>query len=506
MKTRTEADIMKKWLKNSEAPLVTVFAISYCHEKYLNTALDSILSQETSFPFEVIVHDDASSDGSPDIIKEYAERYPHIIYPVLEEENQFSKGVQAIMRAVRPHIRGKYLAYLDCDDYWTDVNKLQEQADFLDKHPAFLAVAHNCTVVGEDGAPIDEHYPECRDEEFTVDHFFSETLAGQLGTLMVRDIFTQSPEDHPLIVNSPEGPFDRALNLTLLQNGRVHCIQKCMSAYRHVTDSGTSFSATFRYDIRRDARFYLSFVDYCKKMGRIGDAIGMLRWFTDYAENYKYDTVEDRQLAESILAFCRRSITSLTDQLLRRSEPLVVYVRQPDVDCYTEENSVVESVSSGMHYNCEVSISEFGEITDLRIDPMQKPCVLRHVSAYLTSSNGERISSTILRTNAISFQDALIFDNDDPQIEFCIPQGSYRSVSFSCHLISTDNEEIGYLRSAAGTEAKVQDMEGEIKSLTEQLAATRHNLEVVSGSIFWRISKPARIFADAVRGFFQKVL
>ena len=121
---------MKSWA-STDAPTVTVVAICYCHKKYLPAALDSVLAQETDFPFEVLVHDDASPDGSAAIIREYAARYPRIIRPVLEQENQFSRGIKALLQAVLPGIRGKYIAYLDCDDFWTDSHKLQQQVDLM---------------------------------------------------------------------------------------------------------------------------------------------------------------------------------------------------------------------------------------------------------------------------------------------------------------------------------------------------------------------------------------
>ena len=376
MKIRPESEIMKSWPEGYDVPLVTVLAISYCHEKYLRTALGSILSQETNFPFEVIVHDDASPDGSPAIIREYAEKYPHIIHPIIEDENQFSEGIQAIMRAVKPYIRGRYIAYLDCDDYWTDVHKLQEQVDYLEAHPAFLAVAHNCTIVDEDGVPTGEQYPECHDEEFTTEHFFNETLAGQLGTFMVRDIFTKASDDHSLLLNSPPGPFDRVLNLTLLLNGRVHCIQKSMSAYRYITNSGTSFSATYQYDIKKEARFYLSFVDYCKEMGRIGDAIGMLRWFIDFTENYKYDSPESRREAEPILESCRSSISSLVDQLAGHSNLPYADIESKLVQSEADRQALVAQL--------EASTEQLSAVTEM----------LEAREAQLSASKGELSKAT----------------------------------------------------------------------------------------------------------------
>ena len=315
MSSRPESEIVKNWPDHWDAPVVTVVAICYCHEKYLPAALDSVLAQETDFPFEVLVHDDASPDGSAAIIREYAARYPRIIRPVLEQENQFSRGTKALLQAVLPGIRGKYIAYLDCDDFWTDSHKLQRQVDFLEAHPAYLAAAHNCTVVDENGVATGEPYPECRDEEYTMDHFLRGILPGQLATLLVRDIFTRNAADHPLMTAAPQGPFDRVLVLTLLLNGRVFCLQKAMSAYRHITDGGASYSATYHFDIRREARFYLSLVLQCKRMGRTGDAVGLLRWLADFLAPFVAAGYVSEEEGEPYLAFCRSAIASLSGRL-----------------------------------------------------------------------------------------------------------------------------------------------------------------------------------------------
>lgn len=101
-------------------PLVSVCCLAYNHAPYIRKALDGILMQKTSFLFEVIIHDDVSTDGTIDIIKEYAEQYPDIIKPIFEEENQFSKNVPINLNILYPRARGKYIATCECDDYWTD--------------------------------------------------------------------------------------------------------------------------------------------------------------------------------------------------------------------------------------------------------------------------------------------------------------------------------------------------------------------------------------------------
>lgn len=115
-------------------PLVTIRCLVYNHEPYLRQCLDGFVMQKTNFPFEAIVHDDASTDRSAEIIREYAEKYPDIIKPIFETENQYSKRDGSIGRIMREHTKGKYVAVCEGDDYWIDPLKLQKQVDFLENH------------------------------------------------------------------------------------------------------------------------------------------------------------------------------------------------------------------------------------------------------------------------------------------------------------------------------------------------------------------------------------
>ena len=122
-------------------PLVSIRCTVYNHEPYLRQCLDGFVMQQTTFPFEAIVHDDASTDGSAAIIREYAERYPDIIKPIYETENQYSKHDGSLARIMNAaiHPNAKYIATCEGDDYWTDPHKLQMQVDALVAHP-------NCTI------------------------------------------------------------------------------------------------------------------------------------------------------------------------------------------------------------------------------------------------------------------------------------------------------------------------------------------------------------------------
>jgi glycosyltransferase involved in cell wall biosynthesis len=129
------------YLNISNAPLVSIACITYNHEPYLRMCIDGFLLQKTSFPFEILIHDDASTDGSDQIIREYELKYPDLISPIYQIENQYSKGNKRILvKFVFPKCRGKYIALCEGDDYWTDPLKLQKQVDFLEANQEYALV------------------------------------------------------------------------------------------------------------------------------------------------------------------------------------------------------------------------------------------------------------------------------------------------------------------------------------------------------------------------------
>lgn len=115
-----------------EEPLVSICCITYNHAKFIRECLEGFLLQETSFSYEVIIHDDASTDETRKIIDEYVNKFPNIFIPVFQSENQYSKGNRGIYaKFVYPLVKGEYIAMCEGDDYWTDPLKLQKQVDFL---------------------------------------------------------------------------------------------------------------------------------------------------------------------------------------------------------------------------------------------------------------------------------------------------------------------------------------------------------------------------------------
>jgi glycosyltransferase involved in cell wall biosynthesis len=117
--------------------MVSIDCTTYNHAPYIRQCLDGFLMQKINFPIEVLVHDDASTDGTADIIREYEQKYPDIIKPIYQSENQYSNGINNSLTYNFPRVRGKYIAFCEGDDYWVDPYKLQKQVDFLEKNSEY---------------------------------------------------------------------------------------------------------------------------------------------------------------------------------------------------------------------------------------------------------------------------------------------------------------------------------------------------------------------------------
>lgn len=129
---RNQERVMANWEGNYEKPLVSIKCITYNHEKFIEDALIGFLIQETSFPFHVIVHDDASTDKTAEIVRAYEKEYPNIITGIYREENLQSQGIP---RDIDHFLQGEFIAFCEGDDYWVDKKKLQKQVDIFEKYP-----------------------------------------------------------------------------------------------------------------------------------------------------------------------------------------------------------------------------------------------------------------------------------------------------------------------------------------------------------------------------------
>ncbi|MDN5307379.1 MAG: hypothetical protein PWP16_742 [Eubacteriaceae bacterium] len=126
----------QKWDENT-IPLVSISCITYNHENFIRDAIEGFLMQRTTFPVEILIHDDASTDKTAEIVREYEQKFPQLIKPIYQTENQYSKGKKISATYNYPRAKGKYIALCEGDDYWTDPLKLQKQVDFMEANPEY---------------------------------------------------------------------------------------------------------------------------------------------------------------------------------------------------------------------------------------------------------------------------------------------------------------------------------------------------------------------------------
>lgn len=208
---------------------VSVCVLSYNHEQYLRDCLEGIVMQKTTFPIEAWVHDDASTDSSQEIIKEYQQRYPDIIKPILQTENQYSKKQGSILQNfLYPHCAGEYIALCEGDDYWIDPYKLQKQVDFLDAHRDYVACVHNAIVTsGGSSSLFALVSPQSTDWQL-------EQILSRWSIPTASLIF-RSKNQSRFEKMYPNG--DYALEIWLLAKGKIRYSPLPMSVYRRHADS-----------------------------------------------------------------------------------------------------------------------------------------------------------------------------------------------------------------------------------------------------------------------------
>jgi len=147
---RLEGEIIARWGEAFDNPIISVCCITYNQESYIEDALEGFLIQKTDFAFEILVHDDASTDRTAEIVREYAALYPRLIKPIYQAENQYSKGLAMNETFNYPRAKGKYIAFCEGDDYWFSEDKLQVQVDLLESNPGVSLTFHPAKTISEE--------------------------------------------------------------------------------------------------------------------------------------------------------------------------------------------------------------------------------------------------------------------------------------------------------------------------------------------------------------------
>ena len=245
----------------SEKPLVSVCVITYNHAAYIRQTLDTILGQEINFPLQIVVADDCSTDSTRKIVLEYKEKHPEIFKLVLQEKNVGpGRNFVDLFRAAT----GKYIAYVEGDDYWSNPRKLQMQFDFLESNPDFSLCYHRAKLQWEYDSPEQDHIdPETNNGDKAVSTIHDLLSIGwfiRSCSLFFRNI--PLPQDFEKLYIG-----DYPLHVLVADTGKICFMDECMAVYR-THQKGRPETVLLSQEINRQRlnfRHHIEMLDYLNK-------------------------------------------------------------------------------------------------------------------------------------------------------------------------------------------------------------------------------------------------
>ncbi len=248
--------------EQKENIMVSIICNAYNHEDYIEDALKSFLMQKTDFVYEILIHDDASTDKTADIIRKYEEKYPNIIKPIYQTENQYSKGSGTVSKIQYARAKGKYIAVCEGDDYWSDPFKLQKQVDALEAHPNIDICAHaTLRIFAKNGRILDRLAPKSESTIIPVE----EVILGGGGYVGTNSLMFRSSLNDHIPAFRKKLQLDYSMQIHGSLRGGMLYLKDCMSVYRYmVKDSWTS-------KLQKREQAGISFYDPLNEMLKILD-------------------------------------------------------------------------------------------------------------------------------------------------------------------------------------------------------------------------------------------
>jgi len=227
---RLDKQIWDKWV----VPLVSISCITYNHENFISDAIEGFLMQETTFPVEINIHEDASTDNTAKIIREYEKKYPNVLFNVIyQTENQYSKKDGSIRRIQHGRARGKYYAICEGDDYWIDPLKLQKQVNFLEENPDYILSFTGCNFLFEEkkkiAEPVKKNIPSLASlsKEKLFFAIINDKLRIQTASVVLRKNYLQELKNDKKFKMG-----DKPVWLTFSQFGKFHYLDEPSVVYR----------------------------------------------------------------------------------------------------------------------------------------------------------------------------------------------------------------------------------------------------------------------------------
>lgn len=262
--------------------LVSICCLTYNQEKYIKDALEGFIKQKTNFKYEILIHDDASTDNTVNIIKEYQENYPNIIKIVYERENQYSQGKWCLVKTCK-EAQGKYIALCEGDDFWTDENKLQTQVDYLENHSNCTFCFHNATILDMcTNTKIDKFVPQSESlrKYLKSDNIYNVGELELLGFIPTASFMFRTES----LTNLPDW-FEKCfvqdwpIKLLMTSFGYAYFIDKTMSVYRKNADGSVTTANEEKAKESIDGQIYI--IDRKKEF---------INWIDKFT-NFKYKEV-----------------------------------------------------------------------------------------------------------------------------------------------------------------------------------------------------------------------
>ena len=237
--------------------VVSILCITYNHENFIKQCLDGFVMQKTNFDFEIIIHDDASTDGTRKIIEEYVEKYPELFVPMFEEENQYSKGVQIIDDLMLPIAKGKYIALCEGDDYWCDENKLQMQYDFMESHQDCSGCFHN--TINHD---LTNKIKDFNFNNYTTIHFMNINDALNVSLVHTSSFFIR--KEYAIKDNDCRKFWfgDDVRRTLCFTHGRLAVLPNIMSVYNNNNKNGLNYLNCYLNGIESFYNAYMQLIEY----------------------------------------------------------------------------------------------------------------------------------------------------------------------------------------------------------------------------------------------------
>lgn len=231
--------------QSTEKPMVSVGMLVYNHVKYIATALNSVFEQEVNFPYEIVICDDYSTDGTREILLDFYNRYPDVIKLIFQDENV---GMRLNADTLRENCVGKYRATLEGDDFWVKSDKLQKQFDFLEANPDYIAIGGDFCCIDDRCRPCkfpwgDIKYTYCMDDEYTIEHFNKWLLPAHASAMLFRNVFyTCTPEmlqrfEETMVLG------DRRTSLFLVLQGKIRHVPEVYFVRRVLTNTNSSMTS-----------------------------------------------------------------------------------------------------------------------------------------------------------------------------------------------------------------------------------------------------------------------